>query len=312
MNWTKKGLIYKTSKEYYWNKSHAQVPIVDILNSDVWRIYYSTRDKNNKSCTSYIEVEANNPQNISYINNAPIIEKGSIGSFDDCGTMPASILKINNSIYLYYIGWSLGENVPYRNSIGLAISTDNGVSFKKYSKNPIIGVGEFDLSFTGTIYVFKEEVYHGYYLSCNEWIYADNKQEPIYDIKYAKSKDGIYWERSGDIAIPLKKNEGGIVSASVIKYKNRYLMWYSYRKKIDYRNNKNNSYKIGFAKSKDLINWDRLDKDSGISLSEKGWDSEMIAYPNVIESNGKLYMFYNGNGFGKSGFGYAEMDLKSL
>ena len=33
----------------------------------------------------------------------------------------------------------------------------------------------------------------------------------------------------------------------------------------------------------------------------------MICYPNIISVNGKYIMFYNGNGFGESGFGFAEL-----
>jgi hypothetical protein len=36
-----------------------------------------------------------------------------------------------------------------------------------------------------------------------------------------------------------------------------------------------------------------------------GWDSEMIEYPFVFEHDGLRYMLYNGNGYGRSGFGLA-------
>jgi hypothetical protein len=34
----------------------------------------------------------------------------------------------------------------------------------------------------------------------------------------------------------------------------------------------------------------------------------MMAYPFVIDINHRKYMFYNGNGFGKSGIGYAVLE----
>jgi hypothetical protein len=83
-------------------------------------------------------------------------------------------------------------------------------------------------------------------------------------------------------------------------------MWYSYRKSIDYRDNPLNSYKIGYAESHDGIEWKRKDELAGIDLSENDWDSKMIAYPYVISLGLKKILFYNGNGFGKTGFGYAE------
>ena len=86
-------------------------------------------------------------------------------------------------------------------------------------------------------------------------------------------------------------------------------MWYSYRKTDDYRNNKDNSYRIGYAISNDGIIWERNDKMAGIDVSDSGWDSEMIEYPYVIKRNGKLLLFYNGNGFGQSGIGCAVSDV---
>ena len=46
---------------------------------------------------------------------------------------------------------------------------------------------------------------------------------------------------------------------------------------------------------------------AGIDVSESGWDSEMISYPYIVEGEGELFMFYNGNGFGRSGFGLSRL-----
>ena len=87
------------------------------------------------------------------------------------------------------------------------------------------------------------------------------------------------------------------------------VMWYCYRKDHDYRNNSNNSYRIGLAHSSDAINWQRDDANAAIDISSTGWDSEMICYPSVVKYNDTLFMFYNGNGFGQSGIGYATCKL---
>ena len=144
-----------------------------------------------------------------------------------------------------------------------------------------------------------------WYLSCIGWEMFDNKPEPIYNIKYAESEDGINWKQTGKVAIELKNDEGGLVSASVIKENGIYKMWFGKRKKHDYRTKVSNTYRIGYAESVDGINWIRKDEQAGIDISEIGWDSQMISYPYLIKNDRDLLMFYNGNGFGKSGFGYA-------
>ena len=82
-------------------------------------------------------------------------------------------------------------------------------------------------------------------------------------------------------------------------------MWYAYRKALNYRTVKENAYRIGYAESKDGCSWVRKDEQVGITVSDDGWDNMMMSYPNVIKYQNKKYMFYNGNGFGQTGFGYA-------
>jgi hypothetical protein len=134
------------------------------------------------------------------------------------------------------------------------------------------------------------------------------KAEPRYHIKYAESEDGINWNRKGIVAIDYKTDsEAGIVRASVLKENGCYHMWYSFRGGVDYRTSLKSSYRIGYAISIDGISWRRMDEEAGIDVSPEGWDSEMIEYPHVIQHCGMKYMFYNGNKFGHSGFGFAEL-----
>ena len=66
-------------------------------------------------------------------------------------------------------------------------------------------------------------------------------------------------------------------------------------------------YKLAYAESADGISWIRKDTELGLSLSPDGWDSQMMAYPAIVFWNDRVYMFYNGNDYGRSGFGYAEL-----
>jgi hypothetical protein len=66
---------------------------------------------------------------------------------------------------------------------------------------------------------------------------------------------------------------------------------------------------VGYAYSYDAVNWFRDDENVGIELSKEGWDSEMMHYPHVFNVNGQHYMIYNGNEFGKYGFGIAKLKI---
>jgi predicted GH43/DUF377 family glycosyl hydrolase len=310
MKWQKKGLIFAVDNNYDWMVSHAQVPLVDKVSEDILRIYFGTRDSQNRTLTTFIEVEADNPQNILYIHDKPILSLGRLGCFDDSGVMPSDIISYDGKKYFYYLGWNVGSSVRYRVANGLAISKDNGGTFKRVSEGPIMDRSIVDPIAASTQCVLVENsIWKTWYMSYVKWEIVNGLTEPFYHIKYAESKDGINWERKGIVCIDFKSdNEAGIARPFVIKENDRYKMWYSYRTAENYRTNKAQSYRIGYAESSDGINWIRKDEETGIDRSEEGWDSEMLAYPYVYEHKGKKYMLYNGNEFGKSGFGYAVLD----
>lgn len=310
--WNKKGLIFSPTGLEAWSVSHSQVPIPDYIESEnIIRIYYATRDKNNISRIGFIEVNADDPKKVLFVSKTPVLDIGAIGTFDDCGVMPSWMVNFSGKKLLYYIGWNVRNTVPYHNSVGLATSLDNGKSFVKFSEGPLWDRDYTEPYFSASSCVLVEDnIWRNWYLSCTGYKKVKDKMEPRYHLKYAESDDGINWKRNGIVAIDYASDhEAGIVKASVIKEKDKYKMWYSFRNFLDYRSDPANSYKIGYAESPDGIKWTRMDERSGITRSVEGWDSEMIAYPHVIKVKNKLLLFYNGNGFGKTGFGYAEKIL---
>jgi hypothetical protein len=311
MRWEKQRFIYAPNRRHFWNQSHAQLPVVDVTTGEIWRIYYATRDASSHSFTSFIDVAAGQPERVLFESERPVLPFGKLGAFDEHGIMPACVVSVGAEKYLYYVGWSQKRSVPFQNAIGLAISRDGGVTFEKYSDGPLLGANVVDPYFTGTICVLPDGgFYRAYYLSCVEWTVVAGRPEPAYVLKYAESQDGIRWDRSGHIAIAFKDDdEGGLVSAAVIKLDGRYRMWFGYRKRLEYRERSDAAYRIGYAESVDGVNWSREDAASGIEPSDAGWDSEMISYPYVLPVGRKVYMFYNGNGFGRTGFGYAVLSM---
>jgi hypothetical protein len=305
MKWDKQGIIYTPNKDFAWSKSHAQVPVVDQLNDKRWRIYYASRNLKNQCNVGFIEVEAGNPSKILYEHSEPLFKLGRIGTFDDSGIMPSCVINQDGKKYMYYIGWNAGVNVGYRLAIGVAISLD-GITFEKYSSGPILDRSIYDNCLCASPYVTIEGgSWRMWYVSGTHWDIVNGHPEPFYHIKHAYSDDGLNWKRDGTVCIDYDTFTEGISRPAVIQFDAKYLMFYSFRNNSEYRSNPVTGYRIGFATSTDGTQWIRRDKEIGISVSESGWDSEMMAYPYIVYYEGLYYMFYNGNGFGKSGFGFA-------
>lgn len=306
IHWKKQGLIFCPDQGFWWSQSHAQLPIADGYINGIFRIYYASRDAQGRSRIGYIETEKDNPQKVVYVHPEPILDLGEAGTFDDNGMMPVALVDRGDVKLLYYAGWNGRTSIPYHNAIGLAISKDQGKTFTRYGQGPIMDRSVHEPFATGTLHIHAEQnIWKAWYQSVIKWALAEGRYEPFYHLKYAESINGIDWNRDGHVAIDLTEEEAGICSATVLQVNNGYCMWYAYRKKGNYRFDPRLSYRIGFATSQDGKNWLRNDERSGIGPSESGWDSEMIAYPNVIVWQDRTYMFYNGNGFGKTGFGFA-------
>ena len=298
MKWIKKGLIFEPPKNLTWMISHAAVPTADNVVDDLFRIYFSGRDNQNRAHTGFFDIDIKYPKHILYVSEKPILRPGKLGTFDDSGSMASWIVTRSNKKYLYYIGWNLGITVPFCNSIGLAISPSDSGTFTRYSEGPLLGRDQNDPFFVANpCLIIENEKWRMWYLSCLGWDLEAGRPKHRYVIKYAESTDGIYWERNGLTCIGFKsKDEYAISRPCVLKENGVYKMWYSYRGK---------SYRIGYAESVDGLNWERKDHEVGIDVSKSGWDSEMIEYPFVFNHNGKKYMLYNGNGYGKTGIGLA-------
>lgn len=311
MNWKKKGLSFVPEGNGDWWISHANFPVVDRVSGNVLRIYVGARNALGYTTTTYIEVEADNPGNVLYVqDNSPVIGFGELGCFDDTGAHPAWIVNHAKVKYLYYTGWNAGVSVSYRNSIGLAISDDDGRTFRRVFNGPIVDRTRTEPHFCSTPCVLVEDgLWRMWYLNCVKWEIIDGRSEPLCHLKYAESRDGIHWERDGIVCIDLKRpDEGTITRPCVIREDGIYKMWYSYRGRREYRTNRAQSYRLGYAESDDGIHWQRKDEEVGISVSDEGWDSQMIEYAYVYNHRGRRYMVYNGNEFGGSGLGYAVLE----
>ena len=308
MSWIKKGVIFQTDRNFDWMQTHACVPTVYQLDPETLRIFFAPRNAGGQSIPTFIDVDAENPKNVRYLHHKPILELGELGTFDDGGIMPCCILEHEGLLYLYYVGWNPSGSVPYRNAVGLAVSDDRGLTFRRMFPGAVVDRNRHEPFFTASPWVMKEkETWHMWYASGTGFKVVDGKPEPLYIIKYARSENGFDWIRDNITCIEPRKGDEANARATVIKDDEIYKMWYAYRGSYDFRDG-TDSYQIGYAESKDAVNWIRMDERAGIRYSESGWDSKMQTYPCVMEVGDQKLLFYNGNGFGKTGIGYAIWD----
>lgn len=316
MKWKKLGKIFDPTKYKLPNNCNefAQSPQTLVFD-DFVRIYFSTRerDKTGKYLSHISFVDFNkNFKKILHISNHTVIELGGLGCFDEHGIFPLNIVKDEKKILGYTGGWNRKISVSVDTSIGLTISADDGLTFKRIGTGPVLTSSLYEPFLIGDPFVTKYgNAYHMWYIYGTRWINDPLEMEPqrVYKIGHATSKDGTSWLKEGKQIIRDKLNLNECQAHPTVIYFNKvYHMLFCYRQPTDFRTNKNRGYRLGYAFSKDLHNWIRDDDMVGIDVSKNDWDSNMICYPHLFNYNDNIYLLYNGNEFGRFGFGLAVLE----
>jgi hypothetical protein len=298
MTWIKRGLVFEPAGQRDWVMTHAMLPVADHLGGDLYRVYFSGRDKLNRSHTGYVDIDINDPQKHQELSPEPVLTLGSLGAFDDNGVSPTWIVNHGDAKYLYYFGWNKGSLVRAAEVSGLAISKDGGKTFRRHSRAPVIDRSDaepYQILVISCVLV-ENGVWRMWYDSADEW---QTPELPRYNIKYAESTDGINWVRKGIVSVDYKsRDESRVSRASVIKEGGIYKMWHCYAMN-------DGGYRMGYAESEDGYKFERRDDSLTIQVSDSGWDAEMVCYPHVFTHKGQKIMLYCGNGYGRSGFGMA-------
>ena len=290
--WVKKGLLIKPQESLWWMQTHAMLPTIQHLEDNRYKVFFSGRDKKNISHIGFCFLKILDDKLVVYdFCQEPSFSPGERGCFDDNGVTPSCIVDDK----LYYIGWNSGTTT-YRMSLVMGLAINNNGKYIRHSRAPLFNkTNREPFGILTAPWVVKEKkLYKMWYVSGEGWI---NKDLPKYNIKYAYSRDGVNWVREGHIAIQLEQNETALARPNVIKNDNGYEMFFSFK-------DPNIGYRIGHATSTDGVNWQR-NNSSCLDVSKKGWDSEMVQYSCIFEHNKTRFMLYNGNGYGKTGIGYA-------
>ena len=313
--WKKLGRLFDPTeiKDRAWLAAFAQAPAVLIFD-DFVRVYFSCRpsaDENGQyvSYSAYVDLNRKNLFEILSVSETPVLKLGELGTFDEFGTYPISVIRHKDEVRAYYAGWTRCESVAFNVAIGFGMSNDEGKTFDKVGTGPVLSysIDEPFILSGPKIRRFNNKWYL-FYIAGKKWILDNGKPEPVYTIRMATSDDGLNWAKENRdlIQYRVEVNEAQ-ASPDVFFYKGKYHMFFCYRHSAGYRG-KEKAYRIGYASSTDLRNWKRDDLKAGIDVSENGWDNEMVSYPHVFELDNEVYMFYLGNEVGKYGFGLAKLE----
>jgi hypothetical protein len=296
MAWKRLGVVYVPDGKQPWAYSHAALPAPVHVAGDTFRFFFSSRDAEKRSHVGWVDVEVSEVPRVLEVAGEAMLSPGEDGAFDDSGVGVGCIIEADGGFAFYYMGWNLGVRSPWRNAIGLARARTLQGPFERFSPGPILDRSPEDpytLSYPCVLRFGPQDwrMWYGSNLSA-----AVGNAGMHHAIKLARSRDGIHWTRDGATAVGFAdENENALARPSVVKIGDRLLMCFACR---------GGRYRIGAAVSTDAIKWTRIDAIMGLSPSQGDWDSE-TCYPALFWHRDRLWLAYNGNGYGTTGFGLA-------
>jgi hypothetical protein len=300
MRWKKLGRLYCPESVHPKLASHAANPLAVLLEGDVYRVFFSGRDVQNRSSVGFVDVDIIKRE-LVYTHNKPVFEHGSENSFYSHGVSIGNCYEADGHRYILFMGWQCPVGGHWRGDIGrLVLAPD--LSLRIDGDEPFMPTDASDpisLSYPWVIPGSNGD-YHMWYGSTATWDAGNG--EMLHVINHAVSNDGHHWQRQG-LAVPYRLGTAQAFSRpSVIgNQDDGYHMWFSYR------SGSGEKYRIGYAYSQKGQAWELRLNEAGIDVSTSGWDSEMIEYPFVFDHKGRRFMLYNGNGYGETGFGMAVL-----
>jgi hypothetical protein len=268
----------------------------------VIRVFFSVRDDKNRSSLASVDVALKDHrfQLVSEV-SGPHLSPGVRGAFDADGVNVSCVIQEGDRLLGYYLGWTVGAHVPFTNFIGLAEAAASGADFERRYRAPIVGRSEINPF--GVAYPWVVRFGDSWRMYFGSMTWGREGLDCRMVIKGARSHDGRIWQQEPNVVIPLlgekDPSEFAVSRVVVLRDDSAWSMWYARR---------NPDYRIGYACSEDGESWVRRDDLFTFVGAAERWEATMQTYPCVFDHQGRRYMLYNGDGYGRTGFGIAVLE----
>ena len=302
MKWESLGCIYEVRNLDKYAITHAMIPTPVKMNETTLRVYYSGRDAEGVGRPRFVEFDTLNGFKVIHESPSVVMDVGRPGTFDDNGAVSCNVIRMpNGDFYMYYAGFELSTKIRYRIFSGLAVSTDDGEHFTRYSEAPILDRTNSEPFFRAGPFV--KEVPSGfemYYVGGGDWIQLENSVKPVYTIKKTFSTDGIHWSEPVEVMQSKDDSEHGFGRPYEFTWKGRKFLYFSVR------DSHHETYKLSYAEIVDnqLV---RHDSDFGLLHNGELIENRELMYASFFEANDDLYMLYNTREFGIDGIFLARL-----
>ena len=302
--WRRLGLVYAPDGSQWWARQHAMLPTPLMLDDTRLRVYFASTDENIVGRVGFLELDVREPTKVLRLTTEPVLDIGRAGAFDDSGVNPSCAVWAGDELRLYYVGYQLQRRIPYTLFTGCAVSRDGGEHFARLSEVPLLDRSDGEEFFRSAPFLRREaEGWRLWYIAGGSFADVAGKAQPLYDIRTLTSSDGITFAGpSGEVLTPRRPDEIGFGRPFVTDRDGGAL-------DLNISVRSASGYRLGYAQSRDGGSWERDDSKFEMTGPVESWESEMTCYSAIVKTRHGTLMFYNGNGYGRTGFGVARAEF---
>jgi hypothetical protein len=281
-------------------QTHVMVP-TPLLLPDRIRVFFTACDADLRGRVFFADLARAFPYSVILVNTQPVLDLGAPGMFDADSVNPGALVEREGRLYLYYIGWQrISEEIPYTLLAGLATSEDNGASFQRLSDRPILPPTGEEKFFRTAPFVWHENgAWQMLYVGGGQFIpTASGKRVPLYALKQTSSADGIVWDRP---VTTLREADTGRDEVGF----GRPVLWHEGGQRslmISVRTRTGYTLSQAPYLPADLRT---CPLQPVLPAAAEPWDNEMTCFGAPLTVDDREVLFYNGNQFGRTGFGIA-------
>jgi hypothetical protein len=281
--------------------SHAMLP-TPVLLADRIRVYFATCDEDLRGRILFADLERTPPFRVMSVEERPVMDVGPAGSFDCDGVNPSQVLEVNGRLFLVYIGWQRDvEGAPYTLLGGLAESLDGGRTFARL-RAPLLARTEAEKFFRTAPFLSRRPGggWQMLYIGGSQFAEAGGRNQPIYSLKRLVSDRPDTWFGEPDELLAPDPDAGVIGFGRPVLWPEAdgtEILLISERTAAGYEMLQSPLHAVeGGAAAFDPV----------LDGARAPWEDQMTCFGAPLRVNGVELLFYNGNQFGRSGFGLAQ------
>lgn len=302
--WERRGLVLAPPGTGLM-QSHAMVPTPLVL-PDRIRVYFTACDADLRGRVFRVDLDRDDPRRILELDPRPVLDLGPPGAFDADSVNPSQVLESDGRLLLTYIGWRrVSAEVPYTLFAGVAESADGGLSFQRIGDGQILHPSPTERFFRTAPFVFRTEAGWGMlYVGGGAFFDGEaGKRMPTYSLCRAVSPDGRRWD-----APPLPALLRPDPALGEIGF-GRPVLWQEGEEMtllVSVRTQEGYTQRQAWLEGGGL-RWATL-----LPGAAAPWESQMTGFAAPCRAGDWEYLFYNGNGFGREGFGVARRPARPV